>query len=111
MKQSTLSPSMVYTSDANRQRRTVLLPTGFIVTGPNISSQELLFNQLSSRLKQRVDGPTVLLRSGDSSNLKAALKQIIRDATNQKDSIDDEEGNYVEEHVSQSDFQNTFADY
>jgi origin recognition complex subunit 3 len=59
------------------------------VTGPNIASQGLLFNQLSSHLKSEINGPVVTLRSGDTSNLKAALKQIIRDATNQR--IDDED--------------------
>lgn len=69
-------------------RDTVL--AGFIVTGPNIASQSLLFKQLSERLKENINGPVVTLRSGDASNLKATLKQLIRNATNQR-SIDDEE--------------------
>jgi origin recognition complex subunit 3 len=60
------------------------VPTGFIVTGPNIASQGLLFQQLSERLKTEVNGPVVTLRSGGASNLKASLKQLIRDATNQR---------------------------
>ena len=75
------------------------MPTGFICTGPNIASQSLLFKQLSARLRTDVNGPVVNLRSGDASNLKAVLKQIIRDATNQK-SIDDEEEMSVEKDVS-----------
>jgi len=67
------------------------LPTGFIATGPNIASQSLLFKQISDRLKLQVNGPVVTLRSGDVSNLKAALKQIIRDATNQKEMDGDED--------------------
>ncbi|CAG8952603.1 hypothetical protein HYFRA_00009709 [Hymenoscyphus fraxineus] len=59
------------------------LPASFIVTGPNIASQGLLFKQLSTRLRVEVDGPVVVLRSGDASNLKAILKQLIRAATNQ----------------------------
>lgn len=82
--------------------RTTLLPTGFIVTGPNIASQELLFGQLSGRLRLEINGPTVLIRSGDASNLKAALKQIIRDGTNQKNITDDDEGDHVEQFVSVS---------
>lgn len=54
------------------------------MTGPNIASQDLLFQQLSLRLKEEINGPVVTLRSGDASNLKAVLKQIIRDATNQR---------------------------
>jgi len=77
------------------------LPTGFIATGPNIASQSLLFKQISDRLKLQVNGPVVTLRSGDVSNLKAALKQIIRDATNQKgvytdeDTIDEQDVSYI----------------
>ncbi len=66
------------------------VPAGFIVTGPNIASQSLLFSQLSARLKEEINGPIVTMRSGDASSLKAALKQLIRDATNQS-SVDDEE--------------------
>lgn len=72
-------------------RDTETVPTGFVVTGPNITSQGLLFNQLATHLKSEIDGPVVTLRSGDASNLKAVLKQLIRDATNQKLSMDDEE--------------------
>ncbi|TVY17954.1 Origin recognition complex subunit 3 [Lachnellula arida] len=60
------------------------VPASFIVTGPNIASQDLLFKQLSARLKKEINGPIVTLRSGDASNLKAVLKQLIRDATNQR---------------------------
>lgn len=74
------------------------IPAGFIVTGPNIASQALLFKQLSVRLKSDIDGPTVVLRSGDTSNLKAVLKQLIRDATNQKPNLDDEEEGLSFEH-------------
>ncbi|TAQ86545.1 hypothetical protein B7494_g5143 [Chlorociboria aeruginascens] len=72
------------------------VPTAFIVTGPNIASQGLLFKQLSSRLKTKVSGPVVTLRSGDVSNLKAALKKIIRDATSQKLSIYEDEDDLQE---------------
>lgn len=68
-----------------------IVPAGFIVTGPNIASQSLLFKQLSERLKEKFNGPVVTLRSGDASNLKAALKQLIRDATNQRSTDEEEE--------------------
>jgi origin recognition complex subunit 3 len=70
------------------------VPAGFIVTGPNIASQGFLFNQLSERLKEEINGPVVTLRSGDASNLKTTLKQLIRDATNQR-CTDDEENEGV----------------
>jgi origin recognition complex subunit 3 len=60
------------------------------VTGPNIASQSLLFEQLSERLKIEINGPIVTLRSGSSSNLKAALKQLNRDATNQRETCEDD---------------------
>ena len=53
------------------------------MTGPNIASQDLLFKQLSIRLRHEINGPVVTLRSGEASNLKSILKQIIRDATAQ----------------------------
>lgn len=77
------------------------MPAGFIATGPNIASQSLLFTQLSERLKTTINGPVVILQSGDTSNFKAALKQIIRDATNQK-STDEEEAIAFGQGVSSS---------
>lgn len=74
------------------------MPTGFIVTGPNIASQGLLFQQLSERLKSEINGPVVILRSGGASNLKASLKQLIRDATNQR-AADEYEGVSFEKEV------------
>ncbi|RYP93505.1 hypothetical protein DL770_000389 [Monosporascus sp. CRB-9-2] len=57
------------------------IPSAFIITGPNIASQELLFEQLSETLQTRAKTKAVRLRSGDASNLKALLKKIIHDAT------------------------------
>lgn len=51
-----------------------------IVTGPNISSQGLLFEQLAEGLGTS-KGSFVRLRSAEAPNLKATLKKIIRDAT------------------------------
>lgn len=77
-----------------------IVPAGFIATGPNIASQSLLFNQLSERLKEEINGLVVTMRSGDASNLKAALKQLIRDATNQRSTVDeDDEGVPFEQDV------------
>ena len=57
------------------------IPSAFIITGPNIASQDLLFDQLSEALQIRAKTVTVRLRSGDASNLKAVLKKIIHDVT------------------------------
>ena len=73
------------------QRKPESIPTGLIVTGPNIASQELLFSQLAQRIKKESDGHSIVvnLRSGDAPNLKASLKKIIRDATNEEHDEED----------------------
>jgi origin recognition complex subunit 3 len=81
-------------------RGTDKVPAGFIVTGPNIASQDLLFGQLSSRLSTEINGPVVTLRSGEASNLKMLLKKLIRDITNQRSHDEDEDGNFLEQDVS-----------
>jgi origin recognition complex subunit 3 len=72
------------------------IPSAFIITGPNIASQDLLFEQLSETL-QSLDETTpskfVRLRSSDATTLKSTLKKIIRDATskpseNSEDDVD-----------------------
>lgn len=57
------------------------IPSAFIITGPSIASQELLFEQLSETLQIRTRTKTVRLRSGDATNLKAVLRKIIHDVT------------------------------
>jgi origin recognition complex subunit 3 len=60
------------------------------VTGPNIASQELLFNQIASRLGSNTSSLVVVLRSLDAPNLKTVLKKLLRDATYQKVDSGDE---------------------
>lgn len=67
------------------------VPTGLIVTGPNIASQELLFTQITGRLRSEGIGIAVTIRSGDATNLKTLLKKLIRDATNQRSDDNDNE--------------------
>ncbi|KAF5023921.1 hypothetical protein F66182_4001 [Fusarium sp. NRRL 66182] len=57
------------------------IPSAFIITGPNIASQDLLFQQLSETLQQTTPSKFVGLRSSEASTLKATLKKIIRDVT------------------------------
>lgn len=56
------------------------IPVAFIITGPNIASQDLLFEQLAESLSDTARARVVRLRSAGAPNLKAALKKIIRDA-------------------------------
>ncbi len=59
------------------------IPAGFIITGPNIASQDLLFEQLAENLCKGSQARFVRLRSAEAPNLKAALKKIIREAVSQ----------------------------
>ena len=61
------------------------------MTGPNIASQELLFSQLAEQIKAESNCHSIVvnLRSGDATNLKAILKKIIRDATNEEHEDED----------------------
>lgn len=66
------------------------IPTAFIVAGPNVASQSLLFEQLSETLHDVCQGRFVRIRSVEAPNLKGTLKKIIRDAT-RRTSIDDDD--------------------
>ncbi|KAI1756725.1 origin recognition complex subunit 3 N-terminus-domain-containing protein [Xylaria castorea] len=63
------------------------IPSAFIITGPNIASQDLLFEQLSETLRHEAGAQVVRLRSGDASNLRAVLRKIIHDIVS-RDSVD-----------------------
>ncbi|KAK0730679.1 origin recognition complex subunit 3 N-terminus-domain-containing protein [Lasiosphaeris hirsuta] len=76
------------------------IPAGFIITGPNIASQDLLFEQLAETLCKGSQTRFVRLRSAEAPNLKATLRKIIRDAT-VRVTGDNEEGDDVEVSVGQ----------
>ncbi|KAH0595365.1 hypothetical protein MHUMG1_07117 [Metarhizium humberi] len=67
------------------------IPSAFVVTGPNIASQSLLFEQLSETLGQRSASRFVRLKSSEAVTLKAALKKTIRDAMAMTGDAEDEE--------------------
>ncbi|PTB36967.1 uncharacterized protein TrAFT101_007175 [Trichoderma asperellum] len=67
------------------------IPSAFIITGPNIASQDLLFEQLSDSLQKTSQSKFIRLRSSEATNLKNALKKIIQDATSQTLVVDGEE--------------------
>lgn len=71
------------------------IPAALIVTGPNIASQDLLFEQLAESLAEEGGvgggpGRCVRLRAAEAPNLKATLKKIIRDVTRQVSGDDDD---------------------
>ncbi|RKL07781.1 hypothetical protein BFJ68_g9819 [Fusarium oxysporum] len=67
------------------------IPSAFIITGPNIASQDLLFQQLSETLQQTTSSKFVSLRSSEASTLKATLKKIIRDVTAKASTDEDDD--------------------
>ncbi|RBR08560.1 hypothetical protein FVER53590_01340 [Fusarium verticillioides] len=67
------------------------IPSAFIITGPNIASQDLLFQQLSETLEQTTSSKFVGLRSSEASTLKATLKKIIRDVTAKASTDEDDD--------------------
>lgn len=67
------------------------IPSAFIITGPNIASQDLLFEQLSDSLQKASPSKFIRLRSSEATNLKNALKKIIQDATSKTLVVDGEE--------------------
>lgn len=68
------------------------IPTALVLTGPNIASHGPLFAQFRTRIRD-VDrtGPVVILTSRDAPTLKGTLKKLIKDATEQDRSVDQEE--------------------
>ncbi|KAI8632070.1 origin recognition complex subunit 3 N-terminus-domain-containing protein [Xylariaceae sp. FL1651] len=78
--QSTLHQVTSFLQDAPDHTPAGKIPSAFIITGPNIASQDLLFEQLSENLQLQASAQVVRLHSGDASNLKTVLKKIIHDA-------------------------------
>lgn len=67
------------------------MPCALIITGSNIASQNLLFEQLSESLQQSSQSKFVRLRSSEAMTLKATFKKIIRDVTDGTSSDDDDD--------------------
>lgn len=88
----TLQSVSTFVSKASQDVYGEKLPTGLILTGPNIAAHGVLFQQIETRI-QSVDkrGRVAVLTSKDSSNLKNVLKKIIRCITEIHDGFDDED--------------------
>ncbi|KAI9720368.1 MAG: hypothetical protein M1812_002874 [Candelaria pacifica] len=67
------------------------LPTALIVAGPDIASHGSLFEQIAARIRVEVNGPAIILTSGEAPNLKTALKNIIKKGTNRSYGVEDDE--------------------
>lgn len=68
------------------------IPTALIITGSNIASQNLLFEQLSESLQETTRSRFVRLRSSEATNLKATLKKIIHDVVSRASTEDEDDG-------------------
>ncbi|EWC46013.1 hypothetical protein DRE_04806 [Drechslerella stenobrocha 248] len=68
------------------------IPTGLVLTGPNIAAHGALFQQIESHI-QTVDrlGRVAILTSKDSTNLKNVLKKAIKSITEIHDGFEDED--------------------
>lgn len=74
---------------SSRQRDEIT--SAFIITGANVASQDLLFDQLGERLREETHGAFVRIRSGEAPNLKATLKKIICEATQTRERQEDDD--------------------
>ncbi|KAI1418972.1 origin recognition complex subunit 3 N-terminus-domain-containing protein [Xylaria sp. FL1777] len=88
--QSTLQQVTSFLQNAPDHTPAGKIPSAFIITGPNIASQDLLFEQLAETLQHEADAQIVRLRSGDASNLRAVLRKIIRDIVSNDSAAGDE---------------------
>ncbi|KAI0508385.1 origin recognition complex subunit 3 N-terminus-domain-containing protein [Xylaria bambusicola] len=88
--QSTLRDVLRFLQNAPDYTPAGKIPSAFIITGPNIASVDLLFEQLSETLQHEADAYTVRLRSGDASNLRAVLRKIIHDVVSKGSVAEDE---------------------
>jgi origin recognition complex subunit 3 len=96
---STLGAVASFVREAPAEEPTKI-PAALIVTGPNIASQDLLFEQLAENLGPSVQGRIVRLRSAEAPNLKVTLKKIIRDVTRQASDDEEDAGLAVGKDVS-----------
>ncbi|KAK0737606.1 origin recognition complex subunit 3 N-terminus-domain-containing protein [Apiosordaria backusii] len=73
-----------FNSDAQEKEGKGRIPAGFIITGPNIAGQDLLFGQLGEALTTTggKGARFIRLRAGEVGNLKGALKKIVREGMN-----------------------------
>jgi origin recognition complex subunit 3 len=67
------------------------IPTGYVLAGPDTTSHASFFAQLASRVNDDGDRVLVSLSSGDSPNLKTALRSIIQQITGFDEDDDDDE--------------------
>ncbi|KAK6540929.1 hypothetical protein TWF694_008313 [Orbilia ellipsospora] len=90
--EETLQAVSTFVGNATPELYAGKLPTGLILTGPNIAAHGILFDQIEARI-QSVDknGKVAILTSKDSTNFKNVLKRVIRLITEIESGLDDED--------------------
>lgn len=71
---------LLYSSNTQWFRFDGCIPTALVTVGSNVSSLSRLLSRLNDQLKATNEGGVIVLESGDATNLKTALKNIIRAA-------------------------------
>ncbi|KAF2187801.1 hypothetical protein K469DRAFT_569244 [Zopfia rhizophila CBS 207.26] len=69
----------------------VSIPTGLVIAGPSIASHGPFFERLGRKIKDETNSAYFLLNSGDSSNLKTFLKNLIKKAMSRVDADDEDD--------------------
>lgn len=79
----------ISTASASPDEQKFAIPTGLIIAGPSIASHGPFFSRLGQKIRNDTDSAYAVLTSGESSNLKTLLKNLIRKITSRAE--DDEE--------------------
>jgi origin recognition complex subunit 3 len=70
-----------------------VIPTGLIVAGPSIASHGPFFARLGQKIKTDTNSTYIVLTSGESTNLKTLLKNLIKKVTSHVEDDEDEDLN------------------
>ncbi|OAL07606.1 hypothetical protein IQ06DRAFT_209338 [Phaeosphaeriaceae sp. SRC1lsM3a] len=79
----------ISTASASPDEQKFAIPTGLVIAGPSIASHGPFFSRLGQKIRNDTDSAYAVLTSGESSNLKTLLKNLIRKITSHAE--DDEE--------------------
>ena len=81
----------ITTASASPDEQKFAIPAGLIVAGPSIASHGPFFARLGRKITDDTDSAYVVLTSGESSNLKTLLKNMIKKITSRTEDDDDDD--------------------
>ncbi|MCJ1242868.1 hypothetical protein MMC30_000064 [Trapelia coarctata] len=84
----TVDDIVKFIDDVDPKENTNRIPTGLVAAGLSANASQSMFAAVADRIKENASHLVISMVASQCSNLKSALKLIIRDATNQG-SIDD----------------------